>query len=241
MKPGWLPAPSTPAIREGEAHVWCCDFSGLSDFAVGAEVLSEAEKQRAARFKTEEASLTFIGSHIFLRRVLGSYLGLAAVEVRFSSAGSEKPRLDERVHASDLQFNLSHSHRSAACVIARGIGVGIDLEWPDPRLCDEDTARQVFGPEELRYLEECDPSDRIATFFRGWTKKEAYAKCKGTGLSSDLPGVATGFDEGDSRFGGLSLLSFQTPNTHIAALAVEGPPGPITFWTFPPERLNPGQ
>lgn len=237
MSPVWQPAPTKPVLGMGEAHVWYCDFSEISDFAAGLDVLSEIERQHAARFKTDESKLTFIGSHIFLRRVLGSYLRISAAGVRLSVEVGGKPYLDNLVHPGDLQFNLSHSHCSAVCAIARYVRVGIDLERPDPKLCDDGAAKQVFGPGELRCLSEQEPAERVAAFFRGWTKKEAYAKCKGTGLSSDLTELEMGFSEGGSVFGGLSLLSFQCPNGFVAALALEGRPVPITFWTLPPQHL----
>ncbi|MDT8069765.1 MAG: 4'-phosphopantetheinyl transferase superfamily protein [Terriglobia bacterium] len=237
MKPIWQAAPADLEVRQDEAHVWFCNFSEVSDFADGSQVLSEAEQNRADRFKTEDSKLTYIGSHIFLRRVLGSCLPIPASAVRFSVSTGGKPCLDQLIHATDLQFNLSHSQRSAACIIARGTAVGIDLERSDPELCDDDTARQVFGQEELHYLNQRGQTERTAAFFRGWTKKEAYAKCKGTGLSSDLAALTIGCHDAESVFGGVSLLSFRFPNGYAGALAIEGPSVPVSYWTMSPQRL----
>jgi 4'-phosphopantetheinyl transferase len=217
-------------MRRGEIHVWFCDFSAIADFGEGTRVLGEAEVQRAARFRSEDARFTFVGSHIFLRQVLGSYLQLSGGLVAFAAEATGKPRLDGAVHSTGLEFNLSRSHGSAICVVAHSVAVGIDMERPDPKLCELATAEQVFSMQELRRLQELEPREGIAAFFRGWTKKEAYAKCKGLGLAADLKSVELGLGRGSSKFENVSLSTFECPGSYIASLAIEGAINNLRFW-----------
>ena len=230
MKFEWLPPRQNPVVGEHEVHVWYCDFRGIIDFQDATASLSAQERERAARFKTEESRLTFVGSHIFLRQVLAAYLRIPPALVLFAADANGKPCLDVSAHRDDVQFNLTHSHGSAACAVARSLKVGIDMERPDSKLCDDATAQQVFGPEELCQLREREPGERQAAFFRGWTKKEAYAKCIGVGLSVNLAGLQLGFADGRSTFGRYSLITFSCPNQNVATSAVEGVPAHVIFW-----------
>jgi 4'-phosphopantetheinyl transferase len=115
--------------------------------------------------------------------------------------------------------------------------VGIDIERPDPELCEVQTAEQVFSAQELHVLSKFEPGERSAAFFRGWTKKEAYAKCKGAGLTTELKSIETGFAIGSSRLGTLSLLTFECPNKNVATLAIAGVLDKIALWVLPAEKL----
>ncbi len=233
----WLPPPQQPGLPRGEIHVWFCDFSGISDFGDVHEILSEAEIRRAAQFRSEDARLTFVGAHVFLHRVLGAYLQPSGIQLRFTAENAGKPRLDRAVHSTDLEFNLSHSHRSAICAVTDSVAVGIDMERPDPKLCEIAMAEQVFSSEELRGLRVLELTERSPAFFRCWTKKEAYAKCKGMGLATDLTSMELGLDPGKSKFKNLSLSTFQCPNGYIASLAVEGGLEDVKAWQLEAESL----
>lgn len=237
MKVAWLPPPAEPKVRTGEIHVWFCDFSGIGDFGEATRVLGEAEVRRSERFRSEDARFTFVGAHIFLRRVLGAYLQLNGGRVAFAAETGGKPRLDAAVHSTDLEFNLSHSHRSAICAVARSLAVGIDMELPDPKLYELATAEQVFSTQELLRLQELESNDRISGFFRGWTKKEAYAKCKGLGFTADLKTVELGLDGGSSNLASVSLATFGCPGSYVASLAIEGEFGDLRFWNVDAARL----
>ena len=238
MSVSWLSPPRRIELHQGEAHVWFCDFSGVVDFATASRVLSTAELERAARFRSDESRLTFVSAHCFLRWILGTYLEIPAAHVAFGSEVGGKPCLDRGMHATDLHFNLSHSHRSAACAIARA-PVGIDIERPDPRLCELATAELVFSAEELGRLQAFAPTERVEAFFLGWTKKEAYAKCKGIGLTADWKSINLGFVDGNSNFKGISLSTFACPNNDAAALALTGTLETMALWEVCAESWMP--
>jgi len=49
----------------------------------------------------------------------------------------------------------------------------------------------IFHPDEIRYVEQGDATTRPQRFFEIWTKKEAYTKCMGTGLITELTKLNT--------------------------------------------------
>ncbi len=83
---------------------------------------------------------------------------------------------------SDLFFSISHTD-SLTVIAVSDCEVGIDAE--KIRKADLRVLRR-FLKEESDYVNACD-SDR--RFFEIWTKKEAYLKYKGTGLSGGLQSV----------------------------------------------------
>ncbi len=84
----------------------------------------------------------------------------------------------------DFHFNISHSKDLITVAISES-PVGIDIEYirnPDLRIAKR------FCDEEYNYITERDSTIR---FFEIWTKKEAYLKYKGTGLSGGLKSINT--------------------------------------------------
>ena len=79
----------------------------------------------------------------------------------------------------DFHFNISHSGELMAIAVSDS-KVGVDIEKlrePDLRVAKR------FCKDEFAYITETDSTNR---FFEVWTRKEAYLKYKGTGLSGGL-------------------------------------------------------
>jgi 4'-phosphopantetheinyl transferase len=192
--------------------------------------LSRDEKDRAQAFQFECHRRAFVIGRGLLREILGWHLGQnpGSIEFRYSSNG--KPAL-WNVETSELQFNLAHSEDWAVYAIARGIELGVDVEHvhdlPDAELI----ASQFFSKEECCDLVTLHPNDRREAFFNCWTRKEAYLKALGIGLSAPLdrfqvslePGRPAKFLRLDTEKPGLSewTLYHLTPTEgFVGALAV---------------------
>ena len=93
-----------------------------------------------------------------------------------------------------IDFNLSHAGKYAVCAIAvaeheeESPRVGVDLEIPHPRISAKRIAERFFAEEEIAYLAEADFREDL--FLDLWTKKEAYLKFVGTGLSGGMKQVS---------------------------------------------------
>ena len=193
-------------------------------------LLSEDETQRASRFHFNKNRNEFILTRGGLRTMLGSYLGISPHEIRFAYTGHGKPYLADPP-GQQLTFNVSHTDGLVAFAFGWNRAVGVDVEAVRTNFKVEEIAERFFSTAEKRSLGEFPPAERYAAFFRCWTRKEAYIKARGEGLSHPLAQfdvslaedpehtlLATRPDPGEA---GLWLLRpFTVPTGFAAALAV---------------------
>jgi 4'-phosphopantetheinyl transferase len=89
--------------------------------------------------------------------------------------------------------------------VTRGRQIGVDVERIRPALADEQMARRFFSPPEVEALLSFPPEQHAAAFFRCWTRKEAYLKARGDGLSFPLDQFDVSLSPGEPAL--LALLS----------------------------------
>ena len=85
-----------------------------------------------------------------------------------------------------LRFNLSHSGDLALLGVTRDQEIGVDLEQIQDRIATEQIAKRFFSPREVAMLCALPPPVRQEAFFKCWTRKEAFIKGIGVGLSLPL-------------------------------------------------------
>jgi len=159
----------------------------LDDVDCDEATLDATERARAARLTRAEVRRRFVAARATLRRVLAIYQGADASELSFAYGPHGKPELAGR---SDLAFNLSHSGEKAVLAVGSEISIGVDVERIRSDLRWEGVADRFFGPDERRVLRSAPAQDRVATFFRLWTVREAYLKARGVGfdaLGAEMP------------------------------------------------------
>ena len=156
--------------------------------------LSADEQRRAARFRRPELRGRFVAARGILRNVLGRYMGCAADAVSFVYGEHGKPRIAASQAACGLQFNLSHSGEHLAIAIALERPVGIDVEQIRPGRDILALAARFFAPQEARALEALEPAERPLAFYACWTRKEAFLKALGDGLSRPLRSFTVNVD-----------------------------------------------
>lgn len=181
------PAPFSP-LGASDVHVWRFSLDPPTDlFAAFDRSLSDDERRRAARFRMGHLRRRYIAGRGGLRDILSRYLGCVPEAVAFSYGPHGKPGLDGEHRAVGLEFNLTHSHELAMCAVTRVGLVGVDVE--EHRAMEEHGRKLIgrfFSPVEQSEFLALPEHDRLASFFRGWTRKEAYLKAVGTGLSTEL-------------------------------------------------------
>jgi 4'-phosphopantetheinyl transferase len=146
------------------------------------ELLDSHDAARAARFRFGRDRDRYVACHGILRMLLGRYIDRAPAALRFDTGSHGKPAL----RSSGLHFNLSHSRHLALFAVSRERAVGCDIEFHDERFLAENIPACFFSPAEIAELRGLSASDRLAAFFAGWTRKEAYIKARGLGLSLPL-------------------------------------------------------
>ena len=205
--------------------------------------LTADERERAQRFHFDRDRDRFIVAHGVLRDILGRYLGLGPGELRFRYSPYGKPALARKLDGEGIRFNLAHSDGLALYAVARGREVGIDVEYVREDLAHERIAEAFFSPQEVGVLRSIPRDRRKEAFFNCWTRKEAYVKARGEGLSLPLDQFEVSLAPGDpaalvSTCGDpqeASLWSLQeiSPGPgYVAALAVEGRSWQLRCWQW---------
>ena len=168
--------------------------------------LSHDELARAERFHSDLNRCRYIAGRAALRQVLADRLGCSPAAIRFSYGTNGKPMLEGA--RGDFEFNLAHSGGDAVIALAAGAAVGVDIELRRPIADVESLARLVFSDIERRELELA--SDPASAFLNGWTRKEAYVKALGLGLTAPLKEITV------SLAGRAALLSTGVRNESVS-------------------------
>jgi 4'-phosphopantetheinyl transferase len=170
-------------LPEGALHVWRAGIDlAEEEFAPLARSLSPDELQRAARFRFERDRRRFVAGRGILRSLIAAYLGCRACEIAFVYGARGKPALA----TAALQFNLAHSDGLAVIGITRSARLGVDVERVRPMPDYLRLADNFFSPRERETIAALPAEDRQRAFFACWTRKEAYVKATGDGLSAPL-------------------------------------------------------
>lgn len=221
-------------LTANEVHVWRIDLTPTSDgIQQYRSLLSPDEVQRADRFHFEQDRWRFTVARTAIRQILGCYLNLPAAELRFCYGPKGKPELAGGLEQCGIKFNLSHSSDLALLAIASGLAVGVDIEWVKPEFATEEIAERFFSATEVQTLRALPNTQRAEAFFFCWTRKEAYLKALGDGLSVPLDSFAVAFAPGSSaallhvkanpaEVERWSMYNVEVGKGYKAALIVEG-------------------
>jgi len=238
----WLPSP--PDVRPGrdEVHVWRAALD-RDDSEVERlwAALTPDERERAQRFHFDRDRRRFVVARGVLREILGRCLVLAPALIRFAYNEYGKPSLRE--DAGGLRFNASHSAGAALYACTRGREVGVDIELLRDDFASFEIAERFFSPAEVRSLGSLPAHQRTQGFFNCWTRKEAYIKALGQGLSHPLDSFTVSLAPGEparlistdkdpraaARWSIVNLKPFQG---YAAALAIWGSDPEILCWDW---------
>lgn len=186
------------ALNQGTIHVGLEPLDRSGDGLRSLERhLTDDERLRAARFRFERDRTRFVCARGLLRSLLGTELGLAPGRIRFDYGPQGKPSLAGEQAGSGLHFNVSHSDGLGLFVLARDRAIGADLEKVRPLRHGRAVAARFFAEDECAALDGLDGDAWDRAFFRCWTRKEAFVKAVGEGLSYPLRAFSVAVSDGD--------------------------------------------
>lgn len=178
--------PAAPVCDDREVHLWAASLvQPPEELARLRRLLSVDELARADRFRAPHHQQRHVAAHGLLREMLGAYDRRPAELLEFDVGTHGKPALVTADRARPLHFNLSHSGDHLLVGIARE-ELGVDLEVIRPGLQFLRLADRYFTPAEAETLRSVPKSQQPEAFYTLWTRKEAYVKALGTGLSEGL-------------------------------------------------------
>lgn len=236
------------ALEDGEVHVYrvLLDRRAAEMEAV-RRLLSSDEQSRARRYRFARDAERYAVARGALRILLGGYTGAEPQDVVMGYYGNGKPFLEWPASRSPLHFNVSHSHALAVCVFSRMGPLGVDVERIRPLPECHELAARYFSASEQATLAEVPREHRIESFFRCWTRKEAFVKARGDGLGASLtdfdvslaPGVPARLLRWRDTAGdaiGWKLYDLQTAPGFVGALALCGEAKQVRYWSGPLRR-----
>ncbi len=193
----WDTPPPHLILEESQVHLWLTELVRPTDQVVHLrEVLSEDERARADRFHFEKDRVAYTIGRGNLRRLLARYLEVEPTTIRFTYNKYGKPILDVASVcdpaeagslAASLQFNVSHSGLLALYGFTLNRAIGVDIEWHRDNISPLEIAKGFFSPSENQTLNGLSTTaEHYEAFYNCWTRKEAYIKAHGMGLSLPL-------------------------------------------------------
>ncbi len=183
---GVLPPKELPS-GTNDVHLWSARLDISGDYLRQLETtLSPDECRRAEKFTLDQHRAHFIAGRGFLRSILGYYLQIEPAHILFTYNSYRKPGLDPSTGQDMLHFNLAHSNGVALFAFTRGAEIGVDIEFIRDDTDIEQTGAMVFSPAEISTLRALPPEIRRLAFFQYWTRKEAFIKAVGQGLTLPL-------------------------------------------------------
>ncbi len=181
-------------LPAGVIRVWFADLRALGGrLADLRAVLSQDEIDRAERFTMERLTNRFILRRGLLRVLLGRCTGREPAGLRFDYGVHGKPALA----GGGPSFNLADSEDSVAIALAADGRIGVDIERLRPIESADGISDRFFHPIECAALHALPPDQRNEGFLLGWTRKEAFIKAAGVGLSMPLDQFAVAVTPGD--------------------------------------------
>lgn len=218
------------SLDSNEIHIWRTDGANWSDVTPLEAVLTDEERTHAARFLFIEDKRRFVLGRGILRHLLGVYLGCPPHDLELVTNQYGKPALADE---PALQFNLSHSDDRILHAFAWDRRVGVDVETIRPVKDLEQMAAYAFTPRERARFFSLPQSQQIPAFFNCWTRKEAFMKAVGMGLSlspqrfevaftAGEPAVLRHIDPTVEQGTEWQLVALDVGHEYVAALTAEG-------------------
>jgi 4'-phosphopantetheinyl transferase len=184
VRPGLL-APQLK-LRAGSLHVWSIPLDLPESVVPDCKSwLSSDERVRAERFIRPVDRRRYVVAHAALRFLLARYAGGDPQSLSLVAGPQGKPALANGGELG-LAFNLSHSGELAAIAMSQRNNVGIDIECVRAVPEAATIAKAYFSPAEVSSLGAASPSEFDRDFLICWTRKEAFVKALGGGLSIPL-------------------------------------------------------
>ncbi len=227
-------------------HIWQLSLLANSE-VVSGDTLSKNEIRQAERFHFTTDRLKFILTRTMLRSLLSRYAGVEAKKLTLAYNRHGKPYLLNPDRDKPVFFNVTHSQDIALFAFSRQGEIGIDIEYMRDNIKYLELAQRFFSAQEYQALAQLSGNELKTGFYRCWTRKEAFIKAVGTGLSFSLGKFAVNFENNDNpkllwadtaHFSGTcNMFPILDDEYYCAALACLCHPGQVDFY-YCPQNLD---
>lgn len=226
-----LPDSTIKSIQNDEAHLWRVAIDQHQDqYAAYRKLLTQEELVRADQYRFEKHRICYVVARAVLRLLVGKYIEVDPRDVVFSYIKNGKPLV---VNQKGIQFNVSHSENYILIGFVKDYDLGVDVEYTKQPIEVQTIAASFFSKEEVAMLVSLAEEYQTQAFYNCWTRKEAFIKALGDGLSFPLDQFVVSMDStkvatlletkwNQKEKQKWSLKSIEVDRDYIGALAAKG-------------------
>lgn len=196
-------------------HLWHISLACCDGAAWLIQLLSRDEQARMGRFLRDEHRNRYAVGRGWLRTIVGSYLDTASGRLEFVYGPHGKPAIGGVLADAPLRFSCSASGSVALIAITNRRAIGIDVELIDPSRDCTQIARSILSAEERSEYEQVCNEQRLRTLYKLWSRKEAYFKATGRGLTARSDEFTVGLQRCEAVLG-TSVQSSSQQQWHIS-------------------------
>ncbi|MGI4749746.1 MAG: 4'-phosphopantetheinyl transferase family protein [Janthinobacterium lividum] len=218
----WTKPDQNTYLDSNTIRIWRTKISAFIPNLVHLQALLEAEEiKKIQRYQQEKDRQARIISRAVLRILLGRYLSVDPVEIRFTLDHNKKLVL-QHLASENLCFNVSHSGGWILIAISKN-PVGVDVEQINTSFNYQNLLDFSFSSIEKNCIQTA--AIPINSFYKLWTRKEALLKATGKGLVDDLTQIPSldGIHQSPYRVIGSKtnwqITSFEIDENHIGSAA----------------------
>ncbi|WP_178989435.1 4'-phosphopantetheinyl transferase family protein [Winogradskyella schleiferi] len=234
-------------LKPNMVHLWTINVEVKDDtYHKYYTLLSEYEKERADRFKFYKDKRCYVVARGVLRLLSSTYLKTEAIDIEFDYEQYGKPKFKQ---ITNLNFNVSHSGDIAIIGFVYDHSIGVDIEKIKDDFNTFEIATNFFSKKEIEALQKTPKLQQHLAFYRCWTRKEAFIKAKGNGLSFPLDTFSVTLDSdlkaelietqwNLSEKNQWQLTSFIPDTNYIAALIVANQTERLDYFTWDHSDYN---
>ncbi|MBX7255253.1 MAG: 4'-phosphopantetheinyl transferase superfamily protein [Candidatus Hydrogenedentes bacterium] len=237
----WQQPPNELTLVVGDVHVWRVVFERFTARQDSfLSVLNEDERERADRFHFESGRSQYVVTRAALRMTLSRYTGIEAQSLEFEYSTHGKPSLKGD---GPPQFNVAHSGGLALIAVTKEGLIGVDVEARRRDFAGQRIANRFFSAREAGALRNLPTDQQEQGFLNCWTRKEAYIKARGEGLSCPLDSFDVTLAPGEparllnvkgdpNEAANWNLCALPMDDGIAAAVALRGPLENVCCWDW---------
>jgi|GEM_PF-2790934 len=172
--------------RKSGTTLFLSDLSFFSDheFRGMYSALSGDEQKTADAYRHQTSKKQFIAGRYLTRFLCSLAVGASPGEIRFYLSEHNKPILADPV--IPLCFNVSHAADRVLIGISFDGEIGVDIEKVNQDFDYLGFSDEHFSAGEKEMIARADKSMAIHHFYSTWTRKEAWLKLTGEGITGRL-------------------------------------------------------
>lgn len=244
LKCNWRIPINSLDLASNDVHVWRAKLDPSEECTKQlTRMLSDDEQKKMRRFHYDKDRKRFIVTRGVLRKIMSRYLNIKPSHIQFGYSTHGKPYLVEKLRGEKICFNLSYSHNLSLYAFTKSRRVGIDIEYVRPFVDVDQIVAGFFSSNEQAIWQQLPEKQKQEAFFNCWTRKEAYIKARGEGLSLPLdqfevsfapgkPAALLGTDGALDQTSRWLLRVIQSDSSYAAALVVEGCDWQLKCWEW---------